>query len=352
MAVPTGLSPKHRRRHSHTQEGGPEGRGQSGSGKPPPPRLPPHPPPSQGPPAGSREPGARRPPPPASRLGGVSSSAHCSPPSAAPPGPSAPPARSWGRKGGGGRRGRDRSRRSRWPGLSRADTARDAAVRRSSAAWLRASVRLCRSSREEGPPERNSGAASHRPAAGSAARPPPGAPTLSPPGPSAKPAATCSGPEARTRCAPCWCSRGCSCCCRRRSSWMVSGGPGSAGTPVVPRHPRPGQLLGKPPRLVARRGAAPPRTISWGHARSPDFAPSKPLPTRRTPQASGRERWSSRFTFGWKGGGLCWDKQARRRWMGLGSEDTAGLTASAGPPGYDHPFSPCWRGCATLLCRG
>ncbi|XP_057588531.1 podocalyxin [Hippopotamus amphibius kiboko] len=82
------------------------------------------------------------------------------------------------RGGGGGRRGRDRSRRSRRPGRSRADTARDAAVRRSSAAWLGASARLCRSGCEEEPPERDSGVPGHGPAAGATARPPQEAPAL------------------------------------------------------------------------------------------------------------------------------------------------------------------------------
>lgn len=50
------------------------------------------------------------------------------------------------------------SRSSRYPGRSRADTARHAAARRSSAAWRRAPAQLCRSGREEGPPERRSGA--------------------------------------------------------------------------------------------------------------------------------------------------------------------------------------------------
>ncbi|XP_077015071.1 podocalyxin [Tamandua tetradactyla] len=67
------------------------------------------------------------------------------------PSPARPRRRQRAPRGGGGdRRGRDGRLCSRRRGLSRADTARDAAARRSSAAWLRASPRLCGTGREGG----------------------------------------------------------------------------------------------------------------------------------------------------------------------------------------------------------
>lgn len=66
----------------------------------------------------------------------------------------------------------------------------------------------------------------------------------------------------------------------------------------MPMRPRPGPPLGNPPLLVAGPGAAPTRTTSWGHTRSPDLAPSKPLPTPRTPQVPGSERGSSGAPWG------------------------------------------------------
>ncbi|XP_037693672.1 podocalyxin [Choloepus didactylus] len=139
--------------------------------------------------------------PPAALQGGVSFSAHCSRPSARPAPP--PSARSWG--GGGDRRGRDGRRCSRRRGLIRADTARDAAARRSSAAWLCASARLCGSGREGGAAgaglrslgsPRGYRSATREPrVTARPPEPPSGLPAARTPGPSIDPAATCCGPR-------------------------------------------------------------------------------------------------------------------------------------------------------------
>lgn len=173
----SGSPPKHCGRHLCAGAGSPAGGGAVRRREPPgrPERT--HTlttPPARGPLA--RIPRPARVPPPAALQGGVSSSAHCSRPSARPapprPAPLQPPARSWGRRRGRGpaRTGRESPQPPAGP--SRADTARAAATRRSSADWRRASAQLCRSGREEGPPERDSGTPGHRPAAGATARPP------------------------------------------------------------------------------------------------------------------------------------------------------------------------------------
>ncbi|XP_055445363.1 podocalyxin [Bubalus kerabau] len=87
-----------------------------------------------------------------------------------------------GRGGGGGRRGRDRSRRSRRPGRSRADTARDAAVCRSSAAWLGASAGSAAAAARRGHRSATRDArATARPS-----EPPPGLPERRPDAPAAR----------------------------------------------------------------------------------------------------------------------------------------------------------------------
>ncbi|KAM7245078.1 hypothetical protein CapIbe_003604, partial [Capra ibex] len=192
--------------------------------------IPPSPPPRAGaarqepgarspePGARSREPGAGRAPPPAARQGGVSSSAHCSPPSAAPP------ARSWGREGEGAGAGADGT------GVAAA-AGRAAAAQTPPATQPPAAPLPPGSAPRPALPQRPRGGATG--ARLGTLGPPPGrrshcqasrrgARTLPPPGPLAKPAATCSAPAPRTRCAPRWCSR--LFCCRCRCCSPVSDG--------------------------------------------------------------------------------------------------------------------------------